>query len=254
MKLIQSISRAFDIINCFNEEVRSLKLKELSDKVELNINTTRGIVNTLLHYGYLEHNESKNEYSLGHIFIAKSNLTKSSLDEIAMKVSDELLSNLSNEFLVTSRLHLVKDKSILKLLSKESQQSRYVLHIKDSIEFPLNATSSGKLILKYSGKEFLNSYIENTILTKYTENTLITKESILESLQFIEENNYSLEIEEVGLGISSLALPVLIDEKLEYTVSVSGPTSVILDNKGKLIEKLAEIVNVLLVNIKGNNI
>ena len=53
VRLIQSIQRAFDIINCFSEQSPKLTLPKISEMLSLNINTTRGIVNTLVANGYL---------------------------------------------------------------------------------------------------------------------------------------------------------------------------------------------------------
>ena len=58
MKLIQSIQRAFEIIECFNEDNEELRLNDISTMLNLNINTTRGIVNTLVYFSYLEHDLS----------------------------------------------------------------------------------------------------------------------------------------------------------------------------------------------------
>ena len=53
VRLIQSIQRAFNIIDCFNNDNTELSLPQISEKVKLHINTTRGIVNTLVANGYL---------------------------------------------------------------------------------------------------------------------------------------------------------------------------------------------------------
>ena len=42
VRVIQSVQRAIDIINCFNEHELKLTLPQISAKLELNINTVRG--------------------------------------------------------------------------------------------------------------------------------------------------------------------------------------------------------------------
>ena len=59
-KLIQSLSRAFAIIDCFTTDKKELTLNEISETLELNINTTRGLVQTLLHYDYLSYDKELN--------------------------------------------------------------------------------------------------------------------------------------------------------------------------------------------------
>ncbi|SQC98502.1 IclR helix-turn-helix domain [Fusobacterium necrophorum subsp. necrophorum] len=48
MKVIQSIQRAINILNCFDQNNLVLSLNEISQKLDLNINTTRGLVNSLV--------------------------------------------------------------------------------------------------------------------------------------------------------------------------------------------------------------
>ena len=55
-KRIQSIQRAINILNCINEEYPSLSLSQISEQLNLHINTVRGIVNTLAVNGLLTHN------------------------------------------------------------------------------------------------------------------------------------------------------------------------------------------------------
>lgn len=240
VKLIQSIQRAFDIINCFNEDNVYLKLNDISEILNLNINTTRGIVNTLLCYGYLEHDEIQNVYSLGYIFRQKNNLLKLNDNYIFESETETFLTDLADKYTVTARLHLVKNFDIINLISKDPKASRYIFRVKDSVEFPLNATSSGKLILYYSDEKILENYLEDIPKIKITENTITEKEKLILELDSIKENGYSMEFDEVGIGISSIAVPILSFSKLKYTISVSGPTAIIKENIESLSKEMLE--------------
>lgn len=240
VKLIQSIQRAFDIINCFNEDNVYLKLNDISEILNLNINTTRGIVNTLLYYGYLEHDEIQNVYSLGYIFRQKNNLLKLNDNYIFESETETFLTDLADKYTVTARLHLVKNFDIINLISKDPKASRYIFRVKDSVEFPLNATSSGKLILYYSDEKILENYLEDIPKIKITENTITEKEKLILEFDSIKENGYSMEFDEVGIGISSIAVPILSFSKLKYTISVSGPTAIIKENIKSLSKEMLE--------------
>ena len=72
VRVIQSVQRAIDIINCFDEHELKLTLPQISAKLELNINTVRGLVNTLVANGYLEHVADGNCYMLGLAFLPKA--------------------------------------------------------------------------------------------------------------------------------------------------------------------------------------
>jgi len=243
MKLIQSIQRAFEIIDCFNEENEELRLNDISKMLDLNINTTRGIVNTLVYYSYLSHDKEKNVYKLGYVFLPKFKLLKNRDNNVFIENLQEFLKNISNKYEVNTRFHHIVDSNITKILSEEPDSSRYFLYIKDSKELPLNATSSGKLILKYSSKEFFENYIKNIPKEKLSPNTIIKQEKLIEELKKIDEKGYSIEIDEVSLGISSIAVPIVKSEQLVSTISATGTTEIIRENSQNIANEIIEFIN-----------
>ena len=48
VRVIQSVQRAIDILNCVADAEKKISLREISEKLDLNINTARGLVQTLL--------------------------------------------------------------------------------------------------------------------------------------------------------------------------------------------------------------
>lgn len=242
MKLIQSIQRAFEIIECFDEENEELRLNDISKMLDLNINTTRGIVNTLVYFSYLEHDQEKNVYKLGYIFLPKSKLLKNRNDDILMENLESFLKDIANEYNVNARFHKISENNIVKIFSEVPDESRYFLYIKDSKDLPLNATSSGKLILKYSDKEFLNNYLNNIPDEKLSENTITTKSKMIEELKDVEKKGYSREIDEVAIGISSVAVPVVKLDKLVATISVTAPTKIIKENSDQITKKIKKFI------------
>ena len=71
---IQSLERAFRILNCFTADRPQLRLAEISAMLNLNINTARGLATTLVALNYLQYDYNNYMYSLGLEFISKSNL------------------------------------------------------------------------------------------------------------------------------------------------------------------------------------
>ena len=108
IKIIQSIQRAVNILNCFDEKNMELSLKSISDRIDLNINTTRGIMNTLVLNELVSHDEKKNTYSIGNFFMLKSNLLQKSNINRAKELSVDLLTDLSEKFKVSSKLQIIK--------------------------------------------------------------------------------------------------------------------------------------------------
>ena len=72
IKKIQSVQRALDIINCVANSNSRITLKEITELLGLNINTARGLAQTLVLNGYLAKDVERGTYSLGYQFYTKS--------------------------------------------------------------------------------------------------------------------------------------------------------------------------------------
>lgn len=239
VRTIQSIQRAINIINCFTEENPELSLNDISDRLDLNINTTRGIVNTLLYNGFLEHYENTNTYSLGIIFLEKNKLVKNIYALQLEKKFTPLLYELANKYSVSARIQLISNNTILTIKTVNPEYTRYKL-IASSFHFPLNATSSGKLFLYYAQSDFRNNYLDNIPDIKHSPYTICDKKELLKEMDFIKKNGYSKEIQEIDIGVSSVAVPILnINNELIGTISVTGLSTII-----------EEVCNSLLITVK----
>ncbi|MDY0278798.1 MAG: IclR family transcriptional regulator [Acholeplasma sp.] len=249
IRLIQSIQRALDIISCFSQDNYLLSLGEIAQKLELNINTTRGIVNTLLYNGYLIHDEHENKYSLGLVFIPKADLVNSKFVDRFKSIIKPYLKEIANKYQASSRLQLVSNNSIFTVETINPIDSRYILLTRLDTIFPLNATSSGKLFLYYMDDKSKNAYLDNLSQHKFTNKTITEKDSLLEELEFIHNNGYSCEYEEVGIGISSIAIPILNKkQKLIATISLTGSSTIIegiADNAVMDIKQFIESIDTI---------
>ncbi|WP_432667287.1 IclR family transcriptional regulator C-terminal domain-containing protein [Wukongibacter baidiensis] len=242
VKVIQSIQRAIDIINCFDYNNSRLTLNQISQRLSLNINTTRGIVNTLVLNGYIEHFPEDNVYALGLIYISKAEfLYKNNIDNLK-NIARVYLEKLTKTYGVGSRLQLISNNNIFTIDSVNPDNSHYVLITTLDTIFPMNATSSGKLLLKYG-----NIYdIENIDFQQFTENTIMDVEQLKSELKKIDNTGYSTEFEEVGMGISSIATPILKDERTLFaTISIVATTPIIENILHDVSKDMIEFSNII---------
>lgn len=229
VRLIQSIQRAFDIINCFSDQTPKLTLPKISEMLSLNINTARGIVNTLVANGYLEHDGEANIYTLGPVFIPKADLVSSNDMDRVKKLAKPYLEQISNTFQVSARLQVVSNYNIFTIENINPENAHYILLTRLNTTFALNATASGKLLLYYMGERQRERYFKSLDKRMYTKNTLVTREELQKELDKIEEWGYSTEFEEIGLGISSIAIPVFKKNGALYgTVSIVASSSIVM--------------------------
>lgn len=220
--LIQSIQRAIDILDCFDNNNPELSLAEITKKVNLHKSTVYGIVNTLYFNDYLTKDSETSKYSLGIRLLIKSSLAseKLNLKNIAAKYIQEL----TNKYDLTTHLNIFESQKVYCLDKLSSDTSYYTLSSIVGRSLPLNATASGKLMLAFLDKEDAITIIDDLEFTSYTENTITDKETLLAELDKIIKNGYSLEYEEVEYGAVSAGAPIFFNDDIVGTISVTGST------------------------------
>lgn len=240
-RLIQSLSRAFAIIDCFDETHKELTLNQISKKVKLNINTTRGLVQTLLHYNYLSFDEQDKKYRLGSIFLDKAENAQYDYTEKIIDTIRGDLQAIADKYSVSSRFHAVDNINIATLMERSPSRSRYILTIHLQTDFPLYASASGKLILAHLSEAHRENILNTARWEKYGTGTITDREVLEEQLEEIVENDVSIEKNELGEGYSSLAIPVFKDGELVYTISVVSTTQLIKDSYEELLSEVRKI-------------
>ena len=239
VRLIQSVQRALDIIGCFNESDTHLTVGEIGRKLSLHINTTRGLVNTLVHNGYLIHNSDDANYSLGYVFIPKAELVNHNSVDRIRNFAKPYLKAIANKYQVSTRLQLVANYNIFTVETVNPENSRYLLLTKLNTPFPLNATSSGKLFLSYQDQEYQENYLDNMKVEKYTSKTIVDRDLLREELLKIKIMGYSVEDEEINVGMSSIAVPVISNSgKMMGSISIVASKIFIDDLNEELLSDM----------------
>lgn len=229
VRVIQSIQRAIDIINLFDDDQNfRLNLSQISNRLDLNINTTRGIVNTLVVNGFLEHDVESNTYTLGLIYIPKAAILNNNRMETIRDMIKPYLSNIAEKYEVSARFQVVSNLGPFTIEMENPRNSHYVVLTKLFKTLPLNATASGKLFLAYISNDKFNEHLQNMNTTKLTNNTIVDKKELITEISNIRQNGFAIENEEIGRGISSIAVPILLNNgKLYGTISITASTTIV---------------------------
>lgn len=241
IKTIQSIQRAVAILNCFTDSSYSLTLTEISDAVGLNINTTRGIVNTLAINGLIAHNTRDNTYSLGLYFLTKTNIINGYIKNY-ISIGKPLLDALCEKYHTSSSLQLVNNRKVYSIYCAYPSNAAYTIELSEFAYLPFNATSSGKLLALEQLRTDAHCKFEEEKLKRYTENTITDTHLFIKELNKIEKRGYATECDEFALGASSMAVPVYgFNKELILTVSTTFFSAYFSSIKGPLLSDLKQI-------------
>jgi len=226
IRLIQSVQRAIDMINCFNDDNSELSLSEISSMLNLNISTTHGIMNTLLANNFLGQNSRNGKYRLGLKLIEKGQLVSKYFD--LKNISSPLLKTISDKYKITCTLKFLTGTKFYTFDKVFPPGTVYILG-SPAIEYlPLHSSASGKLILANSSDADLKKILGFIKLESFTPKTITDKETLFGELAKIKAKGYSFEDEETELGISSIAAPVYnATHTIIGTIAVDGSSATI---------------------------
>ncbi|WP_258171258.1 IclR family transcriptional regulator [Paenibacillus sp. R14(2021)] len=220
-RLIQSVKRAVDIMNCFDSSHIELSLSEISEKLNLNVSTVHGIINTLYNYSYIDKNSNNGKYKLGLEFVLKAALVSDNLD--LKEIGHPYLTALTQKHQETSHLYIMQNQQLFCIDDVETEGSYFILSSKAGGKLPLHASASGKVFLAHMDEPQLTKFLQNHKFTKLTEKTITNKKHLLDHLQATRERGYGIEDEEIERGAYSIAAPIKeAKERVIGTISIIG--------------------------------
>ncbi|MCH3949417.1 MAG: IclR family transcriptional regulator [Acidaminococcus sp.] len=241
-KPIQSVQRAIDIIDCFESARPALTLAEISKKTGLNINTTRGLVNTLLANHLLVRDPETLSYSLGMYFLGKSELIRSTVDSYIV-LFKPIVDSIAEKYHFASSLQLVNQGQIYSVYCSYPTSRAYYIVLSEFSSLPKHATSSGKLLLLDEYKRIGESCLNDIEFKPYTTNSILSKEELLKQLKEIDKVGYATELEEYTYGVASVAVPIYDkDDHLLLTISATFFTKYMEQVRESLTSELKSVV------------
>lgn len=227
-KNIQSVQRAIDIIDCISNAQSALSLKSISTQLGLNINTTRGLVNTLLRNELLSKNAESNNYSLGYYFLTKSHLVYDSHIRHISEIAHPKMKLISDKLSVACWLQVNFYNTVHTVKTVVPSNSHYFYVPQSDDKLPLHSTASGKLHIAYLSEEERRKTINSLPFECFTKYTITSKEDFTKAVNRVIQLGYATELMETDSSISSIAVPFFNTQNtLAGTISIVATSTII---------------------------
>lgn len=242
-KLIQSVQRAIDILNCFTNSSPEISINEISAKTNLNVNTARGLINTMAANNLLLLDHNTNLYRLGSFFLSKAGIIQVQIRSYII-LCKPLMNALAEKYHITASLQIVNQDEIVTIYCAYPVSTSYYITLSEYTPLPEYVTSSGKLLLKHVLLPARPDYLDTIEFTPYTPYTLKNKQELQKQLDEIALNGYSLEKQEFNLDVGSIAVPIFdLNNELIGTVSVTVFASAMTRLQKDLVRDLQQIAS-----------
>ncbi len=220
--IIQAVSHALDLLEQFHDDVDELGVTELSKRLKLHKNNVFRLLATLESRGYIEQNKATENYRLGlkALELGQTFIKQMGLLRQAKPILEKIVAN-CNE---TSYVAIFKEASVVYLDVVETDMTVRVVSRVGS-RLPAYCTASGKVHLAFMSEEEVNELYPNRQLKGYTSTTITDREQLKDVLKQVAEQGYSIDDEEMDLGVRCVAAPIRdYTRRIVGALSISGPT------------------------------
>ena len=224
VRTIQSVHRAIDILNIFDFSRKEISLSEICDATKLNKSTTYGLISTLLKNGYLDKDQTSGKYTLGGVLLAKASTRESPINVNISALGSPKLDVLVNQYCMTGTLfaHYANTLTCLRMLSPING---YSVTFELETNMAYHAAASGKLLLAHYTNEEVEKILTKSPFVRYTDSTIMDINTLLNELEIIRARGYSIEDDEIQIGIFSIASPIYEHNDIfAGTMSLTGAT------------------------------
>ncbi|KHF37837.1 IclR family transcriptional regulator [Halalkalibacter okhensis] len=218
--VLKSVSNGLAILHLFTSKKPTWGVTDIANELHLNKSSVSRLVKELVVEGFLEKVGSK--YQLGISVLCLSGVITSHLE--IYREAKAPLQALVTKVEETAHVSILEETNITYLHKVECQHPVQLLSYIGKNN-PATCTSSGKLLLAFQPDSILKNVIKNG-LPKCGPNSIVDQNHLLNDLQKIRQQGYSICVNELHDGVVSIAAPVRnYTGEVIAAVSIVGPSS-----------------------------
>jgi IclR family transcriptional regulator, KDG regulon repressor len=218
---VQSLGRAFAILEEVARHREGIGLAELSKLVGLHNSTTFHLAKTMVSLGYIRQEKDSKRYRVGRpLFV----LAASALDEIEMvNVATPVLEELSREAGECSHFAVRMGDAVV-VIARTSGPGAYQLTDRVGVVRPAHCTAVGKVILASLRQDQLDRFLQRVELTPSTKNSITEIALLLREIAEIRRSGIGYDDGEFNLEVRCVAVPVKdFTGQTVGALGISGP-------------------------------
>jgi IclR family KDG regulon transcriptional repressor len=238
---VQSLGRAFGILEEVARHREGINLADLSKRVGLHNSTTFHLVKTMVSLGYIRQEKDK-RYRVGRPLFA---LAASSLDEIEMvNLATPILEDLSRATGESGHFAVRMGDSVI-VVARTSGPGAFQLTDRVGVIRPAHCTALGKIILAALRPDQLQRFVERVELKPSTEKSITEVPLLLREIEEVRRSGIAFDDGEFNAEVRCVAVPVRdFTGNVVGALGISGPvwrlTIQALQSRSKIVQAAAD--------------
>lgn len=203
---LNAVEKALKILKAFRGERSYWGVRELSAHLGFSPATVQRILQTLKSDAFVDQDPHTRQYRLGNVYF--SFLQSLQHTYPVAQVAPAFMKQLLTRTQETVHLNVIEGNERICIDNLESSQNLKGFMPIGS-RSPLYAGASSKCLLAFSGRDFIDAYLQRVKLMAITKNTLTDQKRIRSELEAIRKQGYAASLGERNPGLGSLSAPVM---------------------------------------------
>lgn len=220
-EVLKGSARIFYIIDLILDN-QNMRFSEIQRTSGIPKSSLHSLINELVDLKVLYHDPFSKTYSVGFNFIQLGYKCVSSID--LFKVIDAACLKLASTVKETVHAAILVDTNIT-YISKHEYGGNISIVNNIGMTLPAHATAIGKSLLSGYSNEELKKMYKDEKLDQFTPNTITSVDRLLEEVDKVRERGYSTEVGEISLLASCVGIPILKDNKIITSISITFPVA-----------------------------
>lgn len=239
---IQSLGRAFAILEEVARHREGISLADLSKQVGLHNSTTFHLAKTLVALGYVRQEKETKRYRIGRPLFA---LAASCLDEIEMvNVARPILEDLSRETGESAHFAVRMGDAVV-VIARTSGPGAFQLTDRVGVVRPAHCTALGKIILASLRPDQLERFLKRVELTPSTEKSITEVRVLLREIENVRRSGIAFDDGEFNLEVRCVAVALKdFTGQAIGALGISGPVWRLsiqaLQSRAKILQTAAD--------------
>src|SRR5437879_2159479 len=218
---VQSLGRAFAILEEVARHREGIGLADLSKLVDLHNSTTFHLAKLMVTLGYLRQEKDSKRYRVGRPLFA---LAASALDEIEMvNVATPIMEDLSRETGESSHFAVRMGDAVV-VIARTSGPGAFQLTDRVGVVRPAHCTALGKIILASLRPDQLKRFLERVELKPSTRKSITDPSVLLREIAEVRRSAMAFDDGEFNPEVRCVAVPVYnFTGDVVGALGISGP-------------------------------
>lgn len=218
---IQSLERAFSILEEVARNSEGISLSELSKRVGLHNSTTFHLVRTMVSLGYVEQSKDSKRYRIGRRLFT---LAAGALGEIELvSLATPVLESLTRATGECSHFAIRSGDSIV-VLAKTAGSGMFQMADRVGVVRPAHCTALGKVLIAALTPEQRERYVASHELRRFTPKTIVERDRLLREFEEVRRTGIGFDDGEFDAEARCVAVAVRdFTGQVAGAIGLSGP-------------------------------